>query len=128
MYASVKQFHITGEIVRYDLYHNEVPVYTGMGFEYHIGALLPYSLHAFRISACTKKGCMASSLVKARTQESTPVGFVTMDTRIEDPRTVSVTWTAPEKPNGDMYFDVFFDGLFYRNPGMSQVVITQTYL
>ena len=60
---------------------------------------------------------MASSLVKARTQESTPVGFVTMDTRIEDPRTVSVTWTAPESPNGDMYFDVFFDGLFYRNLG-----------
>ena len=110
-------FILTGVITRYDLYHNEVPVYTGLGFEYNIGGLLPYSLHAFRVSVCTKKGCVASTLVKGRTQEAAPVGFVTMDTRIEDPRTVSVMWTAPESPNGDLYFNVFFEGLFYKDPG-----------
>ena len=55
--------------------------------------------------------------MKGRTQEAAPVGFVTMEVRIEDPRTVSVKWTAPINPNGDMYFDVFFEGLFYKDPG-----------
>ena len=106
-----------GAIIRYSLYHNEVPVYDGLGFEYDVGGLLPYSLHAFRIVVCTKEGCGSSSLVKGRTQESAPAGFVTIEVRIDDPRTVSVKWTAPEKPNGDMFFNVFFEGLFYKDPG-----------
>lgn len=77
---------------------------------------MPYSLHAFRVVACTSKGCGSSSLVKARTMEAQPEGFVTMAVEVADARTVQVRWTPPVQPNGDMYYDVYFEGLYYRNP------------
>jgi hypothetical protein len=84
---------------------------------YDVGGLAPYSKNVFRIVACTKSGCSSSKQTMAYTQEAQPEGFVTMDLRVDDARTVSVKWTVPEKPNGNMSFDVFFQGLFYTNPG-----------
>ncbi|KAH3846702.1 hypothetical protein DPMN_089004 [Dreissena polymorpha] len=104
-----------GVITRYDLFHNELPVYSGTRMIYDVGRLLPYSLHTFRIVACTRQGCSSSTQVKARTMEATPEGFVTMEIQMVDARTVKVKWTMPEKANGDMYFDVYFEGLFYKN-------------
>ncbi|XP_052767673.1 usherin-like isoform X2 [Mya arenaria] len=104
-----------GEIVRFDLFHNERPVYSGLRMYYDIGGLLPYSLHAFRIVACTRKGCSSSVQVKARTMESQPEGFVTMEMEVDDARTISVKWTLPEKPNGNMFFDIYVEGMFYND-------------
>ena len=117
MHILIHKYLFAGEIIRYDLFHNEVPVYSGMRMYYDIGGLLPYSLHAFRVVACTREGCGSSVLVKARTQEAKPEGFVIMELRVEDPRTVSVKWTVPEQPNGNMMFDVYFEGLFYADIG-----------
>jgi hypothetical protein len=93
---------------------------------YDVGGLAPYSKHVFRVVACTKAGCSSSKQAKAYTQESQPEGFVTMDLRVDDARMVSVKWTVPEKPNGNMFFDVYFDGLFYTDIG--NYVIGNTYI
>jgi len=84
---------------------------------YDVGGLMPYSLHAFRVVACTIKGCGSSSLVKARTMEAKPDGFVTMEAEVTDARSIQVKWTPPIDPNGDLQYDVYFEGTFYRNPG-----------
>lgn len=106
-----------GKITQYQLYHNEIPKYTGLSMYYDVGGLAPYSKHVFRVVACTRSGCSSSKQTKAYTQESQPEGFVTMDLRVDDERTVSVKWTVPEKPNGNMFFDVYFEGLFYADIG-----------
>ncbi|XP_053408878.1 usherin-like [Mercenaria mercenaria] len=104
-----------GRITQYQLFHNEIPRYVGLNMFYDVGGLTPYSKHVFRVVACTRSGCSSSKQTKAYTQESQPEGFVTMDLRVEDARTVSVKWTVPEKPNGNMFFDVYFEGLFYTD-------------
>ena len=49
--------------------------------------------------------------------ESKPEGFVTMELQVDDARMVSVKWTVPDNPNGNMFFDVFFEGPFYKDIG-----------
>ena len=49
--------------------------------------------------------------------EAPPSGFVVMEMRVKDARTVEVQWTRPAEENGEIYYDVYCDGFFYANPG-----------
>ncbi|XP_021347323.1 usherin-like [Mizuhopecten yessoensis] len=105
-----------GHIVRYELYHNEVLVYQGMTMTYQVTGLLPYSLHTFRVRACTIQGCGSSLMVDGRTLEAAPQGFIVMTMEVEGPRTVKVSWNPPSEQNGIVYYSVNFDGSFYADP------------
>ncbi|KAK7504941.1 hypothetical protein BaRGS_00003969 [Batillaria attramentaria] len=132
-----------GQIISYTLFHNGVNVMEGLARVYHVDGLQPYSRHTFRVQACTARGCGTSAETEARTQEEAPQGTVvatarvldarTVSTeartqeeapqgtvvataRVLDARTVSVRFTSPAQPNGLLYFDIFFQGLFYVDP------------
>lgn len=117
-YTSFDMILLTGQITEYKLYHNEVLVYNGMLMTYQLSGLTPYSLHTFRVVACTIKGCASSLRTEGRTKEAPPEGFIVMDVKVADARTVRVKWNAPEKPYGLIYYDVYFYGKFYADPGM----------
>lgn len=55
--------------------------------------------------------------MEARTQEASPQGLVVLVASVVDARTVNVSWTQPAQANGFLYFNVYFEGLFYANPG-----------
>ncbi|XP_025090014.1 usherin-like [Pomacea canaliculata] len=107
-----------GRIINYDLFQNGIIVITGMAMNYSVGGLLPYSRHLFRLRACTQQGCGSSLEVEARTQEASPQGLVVLVASVVDARTVNVSWTQPAQANGFLYFNVYFEGLFYANPGV----------
>ena len=60
---------------------------------------------------------------QARTQEAEPVGSVGLSAEVQGPRSVRTLWTAPAVPNGQMYYDVFFEGIFYVDPGLTLIYI-----
>lgn len=117
-----------GVIVRYELFHNALKVFdTPNRREYTIDNLLPYSLHSFRVRACTRKGCGTSHVVEARTQEDVPKGFVNIvGLQVKDARSVQLQWSPPETPNGLLYYDVYFTGMFYIDPGMCLLFMEDT--
>ncbi|XP_062584554.1 usherin-like isoform X1 [Saccostrea cucullata] len=104
-----------GHIISYHLYHNEVKVYSGLTRSYTIENLAPYSLQAVRVSACTVRGCGSSELVKGRTMEAPPTGYIVMNSEVKDARTIKVYWNAPAEANGVMYYDIYAEGEFYAD-------------
>ncbi|XP_041351149.1 usherin-like [Gigantopelta aegis] len=105
-----------GMVVRYDLYQNGIIVSNSLVRQYRVDSLEPYSLHIFRVAACTIQGCGFSNQVEAHTMEFPPRGIVVLSVTVKTPRSVNASWTAPDKPNGKLYYDVYFDGIFYKNP------------
>ena len=85
--------------------------------EHLISGLLPWSPHTLYIEACTIKGCTASDKVTSRTQEAPPEGKVMLQLRVTGQRQVEVKWNRVETPNGNVVYDVYFDGLEYEDPG-----------
>ncbi|RXN20724.1 usherin [Labeo rohita] len=79
-----------------------------MGFE--VSDLSPWSLHSFRVQACTAQGCALGPLVEGRTLEMPPVGHVTLYVLSETPHSVRAKWEAPAKPNGNLTYTVLFTG------------------
>ncbi|KAK7153113.1 hypothetical protein R3I93_011118 [Phoxinus phoxinus] len=79
-----------------------------MGFE--VGDLSPWSLHSFRVQACTAQGCALGPLVESRTLEMPPIGQVTLYVFSETPHSVRAKWDAPAKPNGNLTYTVLFTG------------------
>ncbi|XP_064622303.1 usherin-like [Lineus longissimus] len=117
-----------GEITQYEVWHNNVKVYniSGRGDRKHqIGGLLPYTLHIFFIRACTRLGCGTSNETKIRTQEAKPEGTIGLTLKVNDARSVIVSWTQPAKPYGVMKYDVYFSGLFYVDPAKWNYLTTQ---
>ncbi|XP_078412490.1 usherin [Cetorhinus maximus] len=107
-----------GIVINYGLFMNGVLVEnSSSSLGCHVNDLTPWSLHNFRVQACTAKGCALGPLVKARTLESRPVGSVSLAVIVEDPRSVQVKWTAPRTPNGLLTYSVIFTGLFYAERG-----------
>ncbi|XP_016350129.1 usherin-like, partial [Sinocyclocheilus anshuiensis] len=79
-----------------------------MGFK--VGDLSPWSLHSFRVQACTAQGCALGPLVEGRTLEMPPAGHMTLDVLSETPHSVRAKWEAPAKPNGNLTYTVLFTG------------------
>ncbi|MGH0120773.1 UNVERIFIED_CONTAM: hypothetical protein FKN15_027139 [Acipenser sinensis] len=110
--------HPNGIITSYGLYMNGVLVQNSTNLHFHISGLAPWSLHTFRVQACTAKGCALGLLVEARTLEAAPVGTVALEMSVEGPRSVRAKWTTPAKPNGLLKYSVLFTGLFYADQGI----------
>ncbi|XP_033110841.1 usherin-like [Anneissia japonica] len=105
-----------GFITSYALYQNNIVIQNGTAMFRVISNLLPYSLHILRVEACTVKGCSIGPETRARTQESAPVGSISLAVGVVTSRSVSAQWTAPAQPNGVMIYQVLFTGLFYLSP------------
>jgi hypothetical protein len=45
------------------------------------------------------------------------VGSIGLDLRVVGPRQVDVKWNAVTERNGDVMYDVYFEGLEYVDPG-----------
>ena len=108
----------SGIITRYNLYHNGLLAFTNPFLRtYTLRDLQPWSLHMFRVEACTAKGCGSSEVIQARTQEAKPEGFVGLKAEVVTSRSTKVMWTALERPNGDLTYNVYYDGLHYKDAG-----------
>ena len=68
-------------------------------FRLTVSGLAFFSLHSFRIRACTARGCSVSDATVARTLEAPPRGQKSPSLVAAD-RNVSLSWTAPDMPNG----------------------------
>ncbi|XP_069464673.1 usherin [Ambystoma mexicanum] len=104
-----------GIITSYGLYMNGFLVQNSTKRHYYVSGLTPWSLHSFRVQACTTKGCALSPLQEARTLESAPDGEVPILAAIEGSNAVRVKCQAPDKPNGLMIYAVHMKGLFYAD-------------
>ena len=59
--------YVSGVIIQYRLYHNGLLVYTSANNrQYSIDNLQPWSLHTFRVEACTSRGCGSSEEVQVQ--------------------------------------------------------------
>ncbi len=43
--------------------------------------------------------------------------MIGLQIEVEGPRSVRAMWTAPRITNGYLTYDVYYDGLFYTDPG-----------
>jgi hypothetical protein len=114
---TVIMYYLLGNIISYHLYHNEVKVYSGLTRSHTLENLAPYSLQTVRVSACTVRGCGSSRMVRGRTMEAPPTGFIVMNAEVIDARTIRVFWNAPVEANGIMYYDIYAEGKFYADRG-----------
>jgi hypothetical protein len=109
-----------GIIVNYSLYHTpddseddpEV-LYTGLGFNYTLESLDPFTKHYFRMEACTTVGCSFSSQTAGRTDEAKPEGM--HDPEMESTgepgyTTMQIAWDEPDAPNGIIEYEVYLRG------------------
>lgn len=92
-------------------------IYQGLLLTHSLTGLEPFSLHTFRVVACTSKGCGSSRQITGRTMEAPPSGFVVMEAIVHNPRTINVKWTPPDVSNGIIHYKVLLTGLFYEDPG-----------
>ena len=110
--------YLTGVIILYKLYHNGLLVFNDSILRsVTFNNLQPYSFHSFRIEVCTIMGCASSGVVVGNTQEAPPVGSVGLNLKVAGSRSVQVQWSAVTASNGLLYYDVYFDGLYYVNTG-----------
>nr|XP_006813188.1 PREDICTED: usherin [Saccoglossus kowalevskii] len=114
-----------GVITSYSLYQNGIVIQTGLLTTYTVLGLTPWSLHTFRVEACTTSGCTVGSATEARTQESPPVGDITFQVNVIDAYSVSAYWTSPSQPNGRIIYEAMFTGIFYVSPDTGDYTIEQ---
>lgn len=70
------------------------------------------------MSACTVKGCGSSNEIAARTQEAPPIGEVGLEIGLTRARSVEVRYTGVEVNNGIVFYNIYFEGPFYVDPGI----------
>ncbi|NXW74760.1 USH2A protein, partial [Hirundo rustica] len=105
-----------GIITSYGLYMDGVLLQNSSQLSCYAYGLAPWSLHSFRVQACTAKGCALGPLVEARTMEAAPEGEVDVFTTVDGSKEVQLKWLAPNKPNGKLTYTVLVTGLFYADP------------
>ena len=119
---------VLGVIIEYRLIQNDrIIFYTPSELQFLIEGLSPYSLHTIRVEVCTIQGCGSSETVEVRTMEASPLGTVTLHAVVMGSREVNARWSAPVIPNGHLIYDVFFQGLFYVDPGQSYSILRIVY-
>nr|XP_056708935.1 usherin [Euleptes europaea] len=112
-----------GIITSYGLYVNGILAQNSSQLSYYISGLSPWSLHSFRVQACTAKGCALGPLVEARTVEGVPEGKIEVFVIHDGPRTVQVKWLPPHKPNGLLTYAVLLTGFFYTDEASGNYTI-----
>ncbi|CAH2254292.1 usherin [Pelobates cultripes] len=112
-----KPLHPNGIITSYGLYMDGILMQNSSQLSFFVDGLSPWSKHSFRLQACTSKGCALGRLVEAYTQESKPEGVVLVHAVTDGPRGIQMKWQGPERPNGNVTYNVIFEGLFYVMKG-----------
>ncbi|XP_075060358.1 usherin [Mixophyes fleayi] len=106
-----------GIITSYGLYMDGILMQNSSHQSYFVDGLAPWSKHSFRLQACTAKGCALGEELETYTHESKPEGNVLLQSTINGPRDIQVRWDGPETPNGQITYNVIFNGLFYEKEG-----------
>ncbi|XP_040841245.1 usherin [Ochotona curzoniae] len=104
-----------GVITGYGLYLDGVLIHNSSALSCQTSGFAPWSLHSFRVQACTAKGCALGPLVKNRTLEAPPEGTVNVFVKTHGSREAYVRWEAPVRPHGRLTYSVIFSGIFYAN-------------
>uniref|UniRef100_A0A8D0L665 Usherin n=1 Tax=Sphenodon punctatus TaxID=8508 RepID=A0A8D0L665_SPHPU len=112
-----------GIITSYGLYMNGILMQNSSQLSYYAYGFAPWSLHSFRVQACTAKGCAFSPLVEARTMEAAPEGKIEVFATNNGPREIQVKWLDPNKPNGQLNSKVLISGLFYADQANANYTI-----
>ncbi|XP_049320201.1 usherin isoform X1 [Astyanax mexicanus] len=108
-----------GIISSYGLWMNGALVQNSSSTSFGVSGLSPWSLHSFRVQACTAQGCALGPLTEVRTLEMPPVGSVPLEVLNETPRSVRMKWDSPAKPNGNLTYSALFTGAFYQPSGQN---------
>ena len=108
---------MTGVIISYALVQNGIVIQNSTSMSYTASNLSPWSLHVFRVEACTSKGCTFGPEGSGRTLEAPPQGSIDLAVFTMGSRSVKATWTSPAQPNGMLVYEVLFSGIFYVAPG-----------
>ena len=89
-------------VVYKDDQHSTTTKDAGLNRVMTLQGLMPYTVYEVWITACTNQGCSTGEASKARTLEGTPEGQRPPDypTAHITARSLLVTWTEPQKPNG----------------------------
>ncbi|XP_077013931.1 usherin [Tamandua tetradactyla] len=104
-----------GVITSYGLYLDGILIHNSSQLSCHAYGFAPWSLHSFRVQACTAKGCAMGPLVENRTLEARPEGTINVVVKTEGSREALVKWEAPFSPNGHLTYSVLFTGTFYAD-------------
>ena len=88
-----------GVIQRYILLVNGNEVFTGLDLQYEVQNLEPFTSYDFNLMACTTT-CASSIVVSDITSEAPPLNQSPPMLVANTNTTVSVSWTAPNDPNG----------------------------
>ncbi|XP_062981457.1 usherin [Elgaria multicarinata webbii] len=112
-----------GFITSYGLYMDGILVQNSSQLSYYTSGFSPWSLHSFRVQACTAKGCALGPLVEARTIEDVPAGKMEVFVISDGSRGVQVKWLPPLEPNGQIFYTVLFTGIFYSDEVNGDYVI-----
>lgn len=88
-----------GEIQRYVLLLNGEGVFDGIGFQFDVMDLSPFTSYAFQLMVCTTT-CNSSDSISARTLEAPPTGQLPPNLAETDGQSVVVSWSPPTTPNG----------------------------
>ncbi|XP_041469805.1 usherin-like [Lytechinus variegatus] len=112
-----------GVIISYALVQNGIVIQNSTAMSYSASNLAPWSLHVFRVEACTSKGCTFGPEASGRTREAPPQGSIDLTVFTMNSRSVRATWTSPAQPNGMLVYEVLFTGLFYVAPEANNYAI-----
>ncbi|XP_060145902.1 usherin [Globicephala melas] len=104
-----------GVITSYGLYLDGILIHNSSELSCHASGFAPWSLHSFRVQACTAKGCALGPPVENRTLEAPPEGTVNVSVKTEGSQKAHVRWEAPFHPNGQLTYSVLFTGAFYAD-------------
>ncbi|KAK3721659.1 hypothetical protein QZH41_003681 [Actinostola sp. cb2023] len=89
-----------GVIIRYGIIVDGKEYNTTLNKHKVIGGLKPYTKYAFRVKACTSKGCGIGNRAYARTSEAPPSGVNPPRLEAKEWNVVYVSWDEPTAPNG----------------------------
>ncbi|XP_066526697.1 usherin [Hoplias malabaricus] len=106
-----------GVISSYGLWMDGNLVQNSSSRIFSVSGLSPWSLHSFRVQACTARGCALGPSTVVRMLEMPPVGAVNLEVFNETPHSVRLKWDSPAKPNGNLTYSVLFTGTFPQPTG-----------
>ena len=89
-----------GVVSRYVLYMNNIPAFTGIGFEHTATTLIPFTLYSFYFEVCNQAGCASSITVSMLTDQSIPQGITPPMLNVLSATAIQVSWQPPTMPNG----------------------------
>ena len=95
-----------GVITMYHIIMNNTTLTTlipsGDTLYYTVTNFRPFTNYTLSVQACTAVGCQQSEPTTATTLESRPLNLAPPTIFIEGPRNLSINWSSPDEPNGEI--------------------------